>query len=228
MRRRLPSRRARWVGPLVLLVLLAGCSGGLGSSSSGQEPPHVRDLHGDASEDVEEETALTGALLTEQDLPYGFTATEDDVLETESALCEAGGQTLDISAVDDAGSAFASQAEDLIVMHAIERHEPGAAERELEAVRQESAACNGQPADSGSPLSVEPVMFPTFGDDTAAFRITQTDGSVEIVLDLVAFRTGDLLSYVAAAGPCACPPDLLIELAGVAEARAEELAGVPT
>ena len=220
--------------PVALAVILAGCSFQVGSSDGSSETASSGGgaSQGDSgtSEDGVEagqsELDLGNALITVGDLPNGFSPADDlDDEGEEEALCEAGGQTVTVAAVDDAGTGFVD-GNGTLVLHGIEQHEPGGPGRELEAMRQESAACDGEVID-GLPSSVEAMIFPQVGEDTAAFRITQQQNGVTLTFDIVAFQTGDLVSYVAVVGTCGCPPEFLIGLARLAEERAADLVGVP-
>jgi hypothetical protein len=190
-------------------VLLAGCAADsdeeaepeAGAVESESEPEQPEEEEAPEAADLDAEAVL----LALDDMPTGWTqqreesdAEVDDA--SEANLCDAESISEDASVIDDASRQFTAGDLGPILDHAVATFEDGQAEQVFDDFRRAFDGCTEWTGDTGEgPMTFRPspLSFPSFGDETVAMRIAAENDMVDVTLDMVGWRRGDVISLIA-------------------------------
>ena len=185
-----PVRRAAGV---LAAVALTACGGHSEDRPAPSTPPAPGSAAGLTAAQVER------ALLTVTDLPLGFQA--QDGAPDASALGCAGVDQVYLPAGTAARAAvsFGHSLSAAFVNETISSRPGGGAASALAAFARAARDCASFTGPDGTTYKVSALKLPSYGDGSAAVRVTSTIREARPV-DLVAVRVGDTLLAVATAG----------------------------
>ena len=167
-------------GALVVAVLVAGCGGG-------GESPAATSATTTAPARALTDTDATGAVLTLEDLPDGWSARPPQADRaggfcTEFDLAQQVAPTGRARAQFEGGSGYLNQV--VAVYNA-----PADARRRMEIVRTGVDRCRRHTGE-GLSLELAPASFPKLGDDTVAVKGTAQAAALPASVDLLFIRAG--------------------------------------
>jgi hypothetical protein len=195
------NRRA---GTSVLLVAgvvtLLGCTGddepASATSTSTTTSPPVGTVAPD-------DPALTELLITADDLPDGFTVT-DDVADTITSFCAGQDAAAGLRASGRAVTAFTREPVGASVFEVVFRFEGGGARTFVDQAEALLESCHEVPDVSGLAFGYEPLSEPVAASLSPAGawagRFGTSVGSGELTIEVAALQRGDLGALVAVLG----------------------------
>lgn len=142
---------------------------------------------------------LTSALLTVEDLPLGFTASEGTAEAAALGCAGIDGVYLSAGTAERAAVSFAHTLTPAFVNETITTRPGGAAQAALTRFRAAATDCARFAGPDGTAYRVTAVALPRYGDGSAALRVTSGLKEARPV-ELAAVRLGDTVLAVAAAG----------------------------
>ena len=183
---------------LLVALVLVGCSddddGDAATSSTTSST---------SSTIAPDDPTLEPLLLTVDDLPDGFTATED-VADTVTTFCAGQDATAGLRADGRAIVAFARTPEGASVFEVVFRFEDDGATTFVDQARELLTSCNEVPDATGLAFTYEPlgdaVAASLSGADDAASAFGTSVGSGELNVEIAAVSEGDLGALVAVFG----------------------------
>jgi hypothetical protein len=143
---------------------------------------------------------VTGALLTKDDLPAGWTMAEPTLSSgnDEVAFCNAGRAPVTRRA--RAEVEFHDSETHRIVNESVVSYTPGDAAKVIDFFQKSLRSCTEwqQTDDSGGEIQyqVTPLSLPKLGDGVVGARMIVTRDDVPQQVDLIALRKGDLVAYL--------------------------------
>ncbi|HEX2039350.1 MAG TPA: hypothetical protein VHF47_06415 [Acidimicrobiales bacterium] len=159
---------------------------------------------GDDSTAITEAT-LQGYLLTQDDVPTGFTQQEvEEEEDDEEAADDTGSGCLEgdddtVPSTADASAEFATADGTNQISHEVEAYEPGKAEEAMAEARRMLEKCKtfSEPVEGTTMTgSLGSTEFASFGDDTAAFTLQASIQGISVNGMFVVVRKGDVISGV--------------------------------
>jgi hypothetical protein len=185
-----PVRRAAVVLAAVALVgTAAACSGGPAAAPAAPRP----------GSPAADSAPLQQALLTITDLPLGFQA--QDAAPDATALGCAGVDSVYLSAGTSARAAvsFGHSLSAAFVNETLSSRPGGGAAEALAGFARAARDCASFAGPDGTRYEVSALKLPTYGDGSAAVRVSSALKEARPV-ELVAVRVGDTLLAIASAG----------------------------
>jgi len=197
----------RWALGLVVVALLAGCHD---DGDDGSSPTTTTEA-GSTSTIAPDDPSLEPLLLTVDDLPDGFTATED-VADTVSSFCAGQDATAGLRADGRAIVGFTRTPQGASVIEVIFRFEDDGAATFVHAAGSLLRSCSKVPDITGLAFTYEPVSQAVTAslsgaDDTASAYGTSA-GSGKLTVEIAAVAAGDVGALVAVLGLDEPRPDL--------------------
>jgi hypothetical protein len=196
----------RWALGLVVVALLAGCHD---DGDDGSTPTTAQ--AGSTSTIAPDDPSLEPLLLTVDDLPDGFAATED-VADTVSSFCAGQDATAGLRADGRAIVGFTRTPQGASVIEVIFRFEDDGAATFVHAAGSLLGSCSKVPDITGLAFTYEPVSEAVAAslsgaDDTASAYGTSA-GSGNLTVEIAAVAAGDVAALVAVLGLEEPRPDL--------------------
>ncbi|MFG3257934.1 hypothetical protein [Streptomyces sp. NPDC048172] len=195
---------------VLALALTAGC--GDGSSSSGDSSSSSPSPSSSPSSSALSKTELKKALLTKEDFPSGWSATDLGASDKAGGLgadnkeCQGLLDTLSgDKAHAEADRDFQKSDSGPFVSNGVASYEKGGAKKALRDFKRLSSRCEGFTSKDGGgsvTFTVAPMTLPAFGDESGALRLTgkakggPADG-LSISMDLALARVGPSTTGVA-------------------------------
>jgi hypothetical protein len=214
-------RGGRLVFVVIVLLALLGCS------DDDDPDPATGSSSTTASTIAPDDPTLEPHLLSEDDLPDGFTATED-VADTVPSFCAGQDATAGLRAAGRAIVGFSRTPEGASVIEAVFRFEDDGAAAFVEQAEEILTSCSDVPDATGLAFTYEPLSAPVqsvlAGADTAASRFGTSVGSGDLTVEIAVVAEGDLGALIAVLGFDEPRADLDALTATVFEAAVANLA----
>lgn len=201
----------RWVAVVApVLVITAACSSGGGEEERAQtvEPttttasPAATTTTTTVSLDPSTITQeqLQSTLLTLDDMPPGFSPMASDPSD-DSSLCDGHDPGSEVPELLKTEAQFAQNPNTgpVIGSAAATYASEDEAARFMEALLAGAQACPGPfpaPADDGTMISIAPLSFDAYGDETIALRFTFEGGLLPVTADVIYVRSGPALFQI--------------------------------
>ena len=204
-------RRGRGTVPVRVLVALVALSLVACSGDDDPDPAPSSSTTSTTSTIAPDDPSLEPLLLTEDDLPDGFTPTED-VGDTVPSFCAGQDPTAGLRAEGRAIVGFTRAPEGASVIEVVFRFEDDGARTFVEQAEELLTSCSDVPDATGLAFSYEPlsesVAAALAGADASASRFGTSVGSGDLTVEIAVVARADLGALVAVLGLDEPRPDL--------------------
>lgn len=205
-------QHTRLCAATIAILILGGCSGNadtpdraatIDATTTTTGPP---DSATTTSSPVDVDQAqLESVLLTIEDVPTGYATYTDPSPDDDTGFCDGHDPVVDHPELAKAEAQFSQGGETgPFLIEIVAAYSPDEAEAFMGSARDALNACQTytEPNADGTTatITLSPISFPSFGDETLATRITVTSGVVSGVGDIVYVRNGNSVFYIATLG----------------------------